>query len=320
MEIIDASCSVAPGDHDSYQHSPWLQETLSDMNERMKAMTTLMEEDGDSSDRVESHYKRRLDLVQMLEEFNRSYCYLAEKYDRLRGKFHYVNDSGPTPSYSATDSNKDTIIESSDNSNLEVLDSHPEYAVEDPEIKCDSTHFDIEYLDKIVDELILTEECKMELKAKLEIGENQMDKKARDFFQVEDSSTNMSDYGAVQATARDNSEGGSYEWENTWCELKFQITNLMEENLQQQAELARRNIEKRLVIDKLRLQLEQLKAENRALQSCISCLKVGEKRNSFQMRGLLSVLNIKAKSTHPGQTASLARDSVPEGLRLYPYK
>jgi hypothetical protein len=62
----------------------------------------------------------------------------------------------------------------------------------------------------------------------------------------------------------------------------------MEENLRQQAELARRNIEKKLVIDKLRLQLEHLKAENRSLQGCISCSKDGEKRNSLQRRGLLS--------------------------------
>lgn len=83
-----------------------------------------------------------------------------------------------------------------------------------------------------------------------------MDKKATDFCQVEDNRTNMNDNGIVKATARAFSEGGSHEWENIWYELKFQITNLREENLRQQAELARRNIEKRLVIDKLWLELE----------------------------------------------------------------
>ncbi|XP_011045807.1 PREDICTED: uncharacterized protein LOC105140611 [Populus euphratica] len=288
MEIIEASsCSFAPGDRDSPRHSQWLQKTLSDMNERMKAMMTLLEEDGDSLDRVASRCKRRLELVQMLEEFNRSYRHLAETCDRLSSKF-LVKDSGPAPLHSTIDSNKDTPIESSDNSNSEILDSHPQYVVEDPEIKCDSTNFDVEYLDKLVDELMLTEECKMKLKAKREIRENQMDKKGRDFFRVESISTNMNDYGEVQATARDFSEGSGFEWDNTWCELKFQITNLMEENLQHQAELARRNIEKKLVIDKLRLQLEHLKAENRSLQGCISCSKDGEKRNSLQRRGLLS--------------------------------
>ncbi|KAJ6754553.1 PROTEIN NETWORKED 4A [Salix purpurea] len=229
MEIIEvSSSSVVPGDRDSPQHSQWLQKTLSDMNERMQTMMTLLEEDGNSPDRVASHSKRRLELVQMLEEFNRIL------------------------------SNKDTPLESSDNSNLEISDSYPQFVVEDPEIKCDSANFDVEYLDKLVDELMLTEECKMKLKEKL------------------------------QATARDFSEGSGYEWDNTWCELRFQITNLMEENLQQQTELARRNIEKKLVIDKLRLQLEHLKAENRSLQNCISCLKVGEKRKSLQIRGLLS--------------------------------
>jgi hypothetical protein len=107
-----------------------------------------------------------------------------------------------------------------------------------------------------VDEMMSTEECKMKLKTKTEIGENQMDKKATDFCQVEDNRANMNDNGIVKATARAFSEGGSHEWENIWYELKFQITNLREENLRQQAELARRNIEKRLVIDKLWLELE----------------------------------------------------------------
>ncbi|KAJ6777042.1 PROTEIN NETWORKED 4A [Salix koriyanagi] len=240
-------------DRDSPQHSQWLQKTLSDMNERMQTMMTLLEEDGNSPDRVASHSKRRLELVQMLEEFNRSYRYLAETYDRLRSKF-LVKDSRPAPLYTAIDSNKETPIESSDNSNLEISDSYPQFVVEDPEIKCDSANFDVEYLDKLVDELMLTEECKMKLKEKREIGENQMDKRGRDIFPSR----------------------------------KFQITNLMEENLQQQTELARRNIEKKLVIDKLRLQLEHVKAENRSLQNCISCLKVGEKRKSLQIRGLLS--------------------------------
>ncbi|KAG6742716.1 hypothetical protein D5086_030389 [Populus alba] len=174
----------------------------------------------------------------------------------LRSKFHHVNDSGPTPSYSTTDSNKDTVIESSNSSSLEVSDSDPEYVVEDPEIHFDNTNSDTERLNKIVDEMMSTEECKMKLKTKTEIGENQMDKKATDFCQVEDNRTYMNDNGIAKAIARAFSEGGSYEWENIWYELKFQITNLKEENLRQQAELARRNIEKRLVIDKLRLELE----------------------------------------------------------------
>jgi hypothetical protein len=50
-----------------------------------------------------------------------------------------------------------------------------------------------------VDEMMSTEECKMKLKTKTEIGENQMDKKATDFCQVEDNRTNMNDNGIVKA-------------------------------------------------------------------------------------------------------------------------
>ncbi|KAG6741574.1 hypothetical protein POTOM_054838 [Populus tomentosa] len=120
--------------------------------------------------------------------------------------------TGPTPSYSTTDSNKDTVKESSNSSSLEVSDSDPEYVVEDPEIHFDNTNSDTERLNKIVDDMMSTEECKMKLKTKTEIGENQMDKKATDFCQVEDNRTNMNDNGIAKATARAFSEGGSYEW------------------------------------------------------------------------------------------------------------
>jgi hypothetical protein len=53
----------------------------------------------------------------------------------FRSKFDRVNDSA----YSTTDSNKDTLIESSNSSSLEVSDSDPEYVVEDPEIHFDNT-------------------------------------------------------------------------------------------------------------------------------------------------------------------------------------
>ncbi|GAY59221.1 hypothetical protein CUMW_192960 [Citrus unshiu] len=66
---------------------------------------------------------------------------------------------------------------------------------------------------------------------------------------------------------------------NTWHELKFQLTKLMEESLRQQAELLKRNDEKRKIIDKLRAHIECLRNQNRALQSDLRFSKVEVKSN-----------------------------------------
>ncbi|KAE8689395.1 Tetratricopeptide repeat (TPR)-like superfamily protein [Hibiscus syriacus] len=67
---------------------------------------------------------------------------------------------------------------------------------------------------------------------------------------------------------------------NTW----FRVTKLMEETLRQQAELLRRNEEKRETINRLRLKLEHLKSENKILhlQKCLYCSNIGLKRNHSQ--------------------------------------
>ncbi|CAN1839047.1 hypothetical protein LINPERHAP1_LOCUS35643 [Linum perenne] len=65
--------------------------------------------------------------------------------------------------------------------------------------------------------------------------------------------------------------------ETNWPELKFQASKLMEENLWYQAELARRNVEKKVTIDRLQLQVEHLKRQNTALLDCVSFFKMGKK-------------------------------------------
>ncbi|CAN0870175.1 hypothetical protein LINGRAHAP2_LOCUS9451 [Linum grandiflorum] len=55
-----------------------------------------------------------------------------------------------------------------------------------------------------------------------------------------------------------------------WPEFKFQVAKLMEENLWQQAELVRRNFEKKVTIHRLQLQVEHLKRQNMALRDSIS--------------------------------------------------
>ncbi|XXG68029.1 hypothetical protein AAC387_Pa06g1225 [Persea americana] len=72
--------------HISPKNSKWLQENLTDMDVKVKAMIKLIEEDADSfARRAEMYYKKRPELMKLVEEFYRAYRALAERYDHATG-------------------------------------------------------------------------------------------------------------------------------------------------------------------------------------------------------------------------------------------
>ncbi|XP_026656045.2 protein NETWORKED 1D [Phoenix dactylifera] len=74
------------GSHISPKNSKWLQENLTDMDMKVKAMIKLIEEDADSfARRAEMYYKKRPELMKLVEEFYRAYRALAERYDHATG-------------------------------------------------------------------------------------------------------------------------------------------------------------------------------------------------------------------------------------------
>ncbi|KAK9083736.1 hypothetical protein Scep_030207 [Stephania cephalantha] len=72
--------------HISPKNSKWLQENLTDMDAKVKAMIKLIELDADSfARRAEMYYKKRPELMKLVEEFYRAYRALAERYDHATG-------------------------------------------------------------------------------------------------------------------------------------------------------------------------------------------------------------------------------------------
>ncbi|CAK9136186.1 unnamed protein product [Ilex paraguariensis] len=72
--------------HISPKNSKWLQENLTSMDAKVKAMIKLIEEDADSfARRAEMYYKKRPELMKLVEEFYRAYRALAERYDHATG-------------------------------------------------------------------------------------------------------------------------------------------------------------------------------------------------------------------------------------------
>lgn len=230
-------------------------------------MLTLIEDDGDSlAKNAKMYYRRKPKLKQMVEEFNRAYHYLAEKYDQLWSESTHVQ----TSEFSSSSSNSTEVhhgnknVVSFDYSKWEAFHLHPESVVE-----CDNLNLDFEPLDS--------------------------DKKSGNTDKMNGTATDLSDKGDIPRK-KDGYElskiaVGEFpacgpEQENTWLELRFQVMKLIEENLQQQAELIRRNDENRETIKELRFELERLKSENRALQSCLRCSKVDVKHNRSRLSKL----------------------------------
>lgn len=73
--------------HISPKNSKWLFENLEEMDRNVKRMLKLIEEDADSfAKKAEMYYKKRPELVALVEEFYRGYRSLAERYDHVTGE------------------------------------------------------------------------------------------------------------------------------------------------------------------------------------------------------------------------------------------
>ncbi|KAJ8562536.1 hypothetical protein K7X08_011827 [Anisodus acutangulus] len=73
--------------HISPKNSKWLQENLEQMDQNVKRMLKLIEEDADSfAKRAEMYYQKRPELITLVEEFYRMHRSLAERYDHVTGE------------------------------------------------------------------------------------------------------------------------------------------------------------------------------------------------------------------------------------------
>ncbi|KAI3668232.1 hypothetical protein L6452_43309 [Arctium lappa] len=65
--------------------SPWLHSTLAELDDKTGAMLKLIEEDADSfAKRAEMYYKKRPELITIVEDLYRAHRSLAEKYDQVK--------------------------------------------------------------------------------------------------------------------------------------------------------------------------------------------------------------------------------------------
>ncbi|KAK8613306.1 hypothetical protein V6N13_101071 [Hibiscus sabdariffa] len=188
------------------QQSHWLQTILSDLDTKIDAiLSIIVQDDGDTfAKRAEMYYQKRPELIEMVEELQKSYRLLAEKYDQLRSQIN--NDSQRVQNYVQGDeelnrvrySNFDTKSTAGDPGHLEI-----EFSQDPSNGKADGKFTSAES----------TKSSKMKPADEQKNNANGV----------------MSDGSQLM-------ENG-----NLWNDLRFKVPELVEDNLSQQAELITRN-------------------------------------------------------------------------------
>ncbi|KAE8704071.1 Detected protein of unknown function [Hibiscus syriacus] len=80
--------------HIRTKQSKWMEQSLQDMEEKVKVVLKLIEEDGDSfARRAEMYYKKRPELINFVEESYRAYRALAERYNHLSTDLQNANST-----------------------------------------------------------------------------------------------------------------------------------------------------------------------------------------------------------------------------------
>ncbi|GKU92883.1 hypothetical protein SLEP1_g6549 [Rubroshorea leprosula] len=183
--------------------SPWLHNTLSDVNDKTNAILKMIQDDnGDSfAKRAEMYYQNRPELIRMIQEFQKSYHSLAEKYDHLRSQLLYSSPSITKVDELQKTKQENTLMTSDQN---EKNDDHHEL---------------------------------------IESG-----------------------VGSNASASDDDIQRVFWEKEKLWDGLRLKVSELVEDNLRLQAELIRRNDEKREVIKDLSMEMNRVVDENRVLK------------------------------------------------------
>ncbi|KAI9084026.1 hypothetical protein K1719_034022 [Acacia pycnantha] len=251
---------------DHFHQSQWLQTTISDLDEKMKAITTILKEDYCSDQGAGMREKGRKDIKQVLEELSKSYRTLAIAYDHLSEKA-----AGNLPSQKLED----------------AFDCHLKSVVMGSDMKFDGTDLNVGQINKLEDEY---HELTSAVKPSSVTFEDGLESKGTQEEEImTDFSTNenflVQIEGFESSPKMEDPSITHCDFGKMWSGPDFQITQLVEDNLQQLVELVKRNDEKRETIKKLKLEIEALKSENKALQISVRYSNADSERDQPQTPG-----------------------------------
>ncbi|EEF41649.1 conserved hypothetical protein [Ricinus communis] len=266
--------------HHSSLRSPWLQSTLAELDNKTKAMLKVIEEDADSfAQRAEMYYKKRPELISMVEDFYRTHRSLAERYDQLKSdsgnrllttlgspfSAKYQSQKFMGGMDRADDSHSETYeLQKSVGGMNRAYDSHSE-TYEHQKFVCGmnqtyDSHSDIYDLEDSAESEVDDPEQADETQSEIEMGEVEEPEQRLETREVQ-----AEDLGTV--------------CNDEVAKLHEEIERLKEENRIQKDQLLQKDEEKREVIRQLSLAVEVIKLENLKLRKCVA--RDSPKKGSF---------------------------------------
>ncbi|KAB5564785.1 hypothetical protein DKX38_004839 [Salix brachista] len=269
---------------DSHKRRPhqsqWLQATLSDLDNKTKTILNIIQDDGDSfAKRAEMFYQRRPELINLVHDLHKSYRSLAEKYDQLRSEGVYVSHLRSTSSSSLNSSKQVQLFQACNEGIVRSTKSEA------------PTSLPVS---------VAEERCNIRL------GNGSMSSEQFKILKTDrDDDGNVNGSDGLEKIINGiglngNIDGGDFQMERLEREklrngLRLQVSELIDDSLQQQSELIKRNDEKREAIKHLRAQISRLMEENRVLKSYLPSYKVDMKRNTKSHVSKLKGLNCIGK-------------------------
>ncbi|KAG9457568.1 hypothetical protein H6P81_002076 [Aristolochia fimbriata] len=267
--------------HISPRRSPWLQSTLSELDEKTKAMLKLVEEDADSfAQRAEMYYKKRPELVNMVEDFYRAHRSLAEKYDQLKSETGTRVVLTQLGSPLAKENPEKHLKCASDKFSVASTDSFDsESEIDDPDQEEDN-----QADSDAGEEVSSTERVECLTGSGEELNEgNRLCFSAGGngrFSNLREEIEKLKQENAKQRAEIIKKNEGQATWQkftkealkardNEVLKLKEEIEELKEENRMRKAQLGERDEEKKEVIRQLSLSIDILKEETLRLKKCI---------------------------------------------------
>ncbi|XP_010556805.1 PREDICTED: protein NETWORKED 3A-like [Tarenaya hassleriana] len=236
------------GSHNTSDLSPWLRSTISELDAKTKGMLRVIEEEADSfAERAEMYYKKRPELIAMVEDLYRMYRSLAEKYDLARSsslfkhappeKLIHVPEALEKPTYSE----ESWMIHVSDTPQKPTL-SEESWMIHVPETPKSSTH--------------KQESCFYE-------------------SEIEEYAESEVDDGEEESGGDDDDEcacdtQSMIDDDEAMAKMKEELEKLREENRVSSELLRQKDEEKREAIRQLSLAVEMLKEENLELKKRVS--------------------------------------------------
>ncbi|EOX94938.1 hypothetical protein QUC31_004775 [Theobroma cacao] len=232
--------------HNGSKRSPWLQSTLSELDKKTKAMLKLIEEDADSfAQRAEMYYKKRPELISLVEDFYRAHRSLAERYDQVK------SDPGTrlVTTLGSPFSSMKFCAEKTTNVMDKIYDSFSE------------TTFDTEdYAESEVDDPEHEDETEEE------VADPELESKYETNTVTKGGDVEKEDGTLLEQEER---EVSSEVCDDEVMKLREEIEKLETENKVQKAQLMQKDEEKREVIRQLSLAVQMLKDENMELRKRI---------------------------------------------------